>query len=98
MKYNIEMLIVDPNEKTEQVNRHYEIEFWCNSNDYGNGYHVSFNNVDSKGDKQLFDLRYDSNFDKNHPELWIADYVYHNWSGEQESYDVQKLTIERIEE
>lgn len=94
MKYNVNLIIVDPKDKdTKELN--YEVGFYHEPNDYGNGYRVWLNNKDT-GYEEGFDLRYSTEFDENHPELWITDYVYHNWTGENGSYDIQKITIERI--
>lgn len=94
MKYNVKLTIVDPIDK-ETKELKYEVGFYCDPNDYGNGYRVSLTNKDT-GYVDGYDLRYDTDFDEKHPELWITDYVYHNWTGENGSYDIQKLTIERI--
>lgn len=97
MKYNVEMLIVKPSINKPQKKVNLEIGFYCDPNDYGNGYRAWINHKDT-GYEEGFDLRYDTDFDEEFAELWITNYVYHNWSGEQDSYDIQKLIIERIEE
>ena len=100
MKYNIEMLVVKPSinkPQKKEMKVNLEISFYCNPNDYGNGYRASVFYKDT-GYSECVDLRYDTNFDEEVAELWITDYVYHNWCGKYDSYDIQKLTIERIEE
>ena len=97
MKFNVNMTIVKPNVKEPQKEVNLEIGFYCDPNDYGNGYRAWIDHKDI-GYEEGFDLRYDIDFDERFAELWITNWIYHNWSGEQDSYDVQELTIERIEE
>ena len=99
MKFKVLMTIQNPKNKTEVIEYLRFAEFYCNENDYGNGYHLWFGNKDKDDFYEVYlDIRYNTDFDKNYPEEWLASWIYRNWSGEQGSYDVIKLTIEKMED
>ena len=102
MKYLLSITIQNPEDKSEVVERQYLAEFYkSGASDYGNGYGMSFDtfeNGKTTSEWQAYDLRYDIDFDENHPELWLTDFAYHYWSGEQGSYDIIKLSIEKMNE
>ena len=97
MLYEVSMLIVKPDAEQPQMEKKLKIDFYNDPNDYGNGWRVWIEYKDT-GYEEGFDLRYDTDFDEEFAELWISSFVYHKWTGKEGSYDIQKLTIERIEE
>ena len=94
MEFTLEITIVQPSNTSVTRTLKLKATFGSLSSGYGNDcvLHIT------DGDKfeVCLDLRYDTNFNKNYPEITLATWVYTNWSGQNGSYDVQSLIIRRV--
>lgn len=96
MKYNLTVIIQDPNTK-EGMNSELvyilDVIYSHNPNTYGNGYYVYI--TDNEGFENCYDLRYSMDFDSDKKEAWIVDWAYKYWSGKNGAYEVKSLTISK---
>ena len=102
MKYDMTVTINDPNTEkgmNSDLLFSFDVEFWCNENDYGNGYHVSIRNTTAgyELNHNVYDLRYDKDFHKAHKIAWLADWSDNYWNGENGAYKLKSITITRKE-
>lgn len=96
MKFNINITIFNPVDKKVKRELKYVAVFTKTENNYGNGYYL---HIESREGKQYFeqnfDLRYDTSFNSEFAEVYLATWVYKNWTGKNGSYDVADLRIWR---
>lgn len=71
-----------------------DVEFHHTPNDYGNGYHVAI--TGDRWNDVFYDIRYDKDFHRDFPELWLADWAYHYWTGKDGAYKLARMTIEEV--
>lgn len=98
MKYQMRVVIEDPNVKPGMVAEllfDLDCEFHHNPNQYGNGYCLSISGKDFY--KQIIDLRYDTSFDRNHPDIWLYTWAHNYWSGKNGAWKIKSLTISNDE-
>ncbi len=97
MKYNLTVKITDGrNSKTLYL----LAEFGKSNSGYGNDMYLAITGREYRGIKTTFenvyDIRYDTSFNRKKPELYLAGWVYKYWTGENGSWKVQKLAIENL--
>lgn len=96
MLYDITVQIEDPN--TEE-GMHSGLTFDLTANfaydpeTYGNGYSVSINGKDFFN---VYDLRYNHEFNRKNKILWLATWAENYWSGENGSWKLRSLKISRV--
>lgn len=98
MRYLLQVIITKPDfEPKFSVDKllNFEVDFSFDENDYGNGAYVLIESND--GFCRSIDLRYDKNFCNDRKEVWLAQWAYNYWNGENGSYKVRRLTIEKEE-
>ena len=96
MKYRMTALISDP--KTEEgMNSDLfivlRVTFSHNKDDYGNGYRVMIKG--DEGFENLYDLRYDTDFNANHKMTWLTEWAENYWNGENGAYQLKGIKISR---
>ena len=60
---------------------------------YGNDTYMLVKSRDDGHFEQYYDIRYDKEFDKRKPEIFILNWVYNYWSGENGSWNVSGCSI-----
>lgn len=60
---------------------------------YGNDTYMLVKSRDSGSFEQYYDIRYDKEFNKNKPEVFIINWVYNFWSGENGSWNIIGCSI-----
>lgn len=95
MRYNIDIEIVNPENVKISKTLKLQANFAKTDSGYGNDTYVHIASRDGGNTEYNYDLRYDASFHKNLAEVWLAHWIYTNWSGENMSYDVKSLTITR---
>ena len=94
MKFNINITIFNPKDKKVKRELKYVAIFVKTENSYGNGYYLHIENREGKQYfEQNFDLRYDTTFNPELAEVYLANWVYNTWTGKNNSYDVADLRI-----
>ena len=94
MKFKVTVVIVDPNNLSTHKTLKMRAEFSFVENTYGNGYYFYIKGIEGTQMEQVFDLRYE-NFNPNNSEIAIAIWIYSYWTGDNGSFDVKSLKIER---
>ena len=91
MKFDVEVTI-HKNEK--EVVFELEVDFFKSGSPRGNGYYMSISGKNNTNfEDRLIDIRYDSSFNENIPELYFMSWAYTYWSGENGSYDIKSLKM-----
>lgn len=60
---------------------------------YGNDTYMIIKSRDGGNFEQYIDIRYDTTFNKDKPELYIINWVYNYWSGDNGSWNVVACSI-----
>lgn len=98
MKYNLTVKITDGrNSRTLYL----LAEFGKSNSGYGNDTYLAITGRTYRGVKttfeNMYDIRYDTSFNRNEPEIYLAKWVYKHWTGENGSWDVSSLTITKVD-
>lgn len=90
-KYNVDVVLVNPENKEETYCRRYEVRFNYDEDNYGNGTYMWF------GDN-LYDLRYNTYYHEDEQAQFVCDYCFSHWTGRNGSWVLKKFSIEVIDE
>lgn len=71
------------------------VEIYRDPNQYGNGMAMYVKGKGKTEFERCFDIRYEK-VDPNNIELFILNWIYNEWSGENGSYDVVELKISNV--
>ena len=97
MKYNLTVKITDG---SSSRTLYLLAEFGKGNSGYGNDMYLAIKGREYRGVKttfeNIYDIRYDKSFDRKKPEVYLSNWVYSYWTGENGSWKVQKLTIESL--
>lgn len=94
-KFNLDITIYDVH-TLENVKLKLRAEFGVDPNQYGNGTSLLIKGRENcKFSPQLFDLRYEQGIIPY--EVFLAKWVYNNWTGENGSYAVARLKIDKVD-
>ena len=94
MKYNMTVIIADPNTPegmTSDIVMKLNASFVHDTEQYGNGHYVSISGGEFY--RQVIDLRYDARFDPNNKTAFLEKWARSYWSGEDGAYYVKSLEI-----
>lgn len=101
MKYNMTVIIADPNTpKGMSSDLVYKIEctFAHDPEQYGNGHWLRLKKRGPEGFENHIDLRYDADFDRNNKPAWLEKWAKAYWNGKDGAYFVKSLRIEKVEQ
>ena len=92
--YELKIKIKDP-ESGDVKQKEFSVSFSYDEKQYGNGHsmYVKLENSNTHWD-QLYDIRYDKTFSKDAKMQYITHWAFNNWSGENGSWKIVKLSIE----
>lgn len=99
MKYNMNVIIADPNTPngmTSDLFLAIECEFAYNPNQYGNGHYLCLKNKNLPFGKEVIDLRYDTEFDRNDKAAYLEKWARNYWNGKDGAYIVKSLKISEV--
>lgn len=80
------------------VTEGYDVEFFYNPNQYGNGTYMSCENHDNRYSSHYFDIRYDRDYTKDRQVQFIVDWVLNTWNGENGSYRTTAISVKEVED
>lgn len=96
-RYSVKVTITDPKTPVGMFSALFfdiECEFSCNPKDYGNGYYMY---ISGKGFSELvYDLRYNTAFDRHNKEGFIKQWANSYWTGENGAWAVKDIAIKAI--
>ena len=70
-----------------------KIEFSCNPNDYGNGYHMGIKATEEAFGYDAYDIRYDTEFNVDDPISYIVQFYSHRYDGKRNKYKLVGIRI-----
>ena len=92
MKY--ELCFVCVSEDGDRVKLGFDVEFFYNPKQYGNGTYMSCESHDKeKYHDYYFDIRYDMDYHKDEQIQFIVDWVLNTWSGKNGSYRTTEISV-----
>lgn len=98
MKYQMKVVICDP-ETPEGMSSDLFLDLSCSfvfdSEQYGNGHYVSISGKEFY--RQVIDLRYDADFDRDNKARWLEKWARSYWSGKNGAYAIKSLEILKVE-
>lgn len=71
-----------------------DCRFAYDGEQYGNGHYVCI--AGKEFYKQVIDLRYDTNFDRNKKEEWLEQWAKSYWSGKNGAWAIKTLEIIKV--
>lgn len=94
MDYKMKVSITDPNTPkgmTSELFFSLDCHFDYDEEQYGNGHYVCIAGKDFY--RQVIDLRYDTEFDRNQKEKWLKQWAKKYWSGKNGAWAIKNLEI-----
>ena len=76
----------------------YDVEFFYNPNQYGNGTYMSCKNHKRGYADYYMDIRYDHDYHKDQQVQYIVDWVMNTWSGKNGSYRATEISVKEVED
>lgn len=95
MRFNLYITIVNTGNSKQIHKLELTATFGKSNSGYGNNTLLMIKSMYEGNFEQMIDLRYDTSFDKEAPEVYIAKWIYNYWSGKNGSWDVKELKIIR---
>lgn len=95
MKYQMIVTIADPNTPKGMMSDlifKLTASFAHDPEQYGNGHYVAISGKEFY--RQVVDLRYDKDFNRNDKKAWLKKWANTYWSGKDGSYYVKSLDIQ----
>ena len=93
MKFNVYITIVNENKEPKKLSL--AVTFFKSDSGYGNDTYMNVASTSGREFRQSYDIRYEKDYDKRTPEIYIAKWAYNYWSGEHGSWDIKELKIVR---
>ncbi len=94
MNYKMKVIITDPNTPAGMISElHFNLDcrFTYDEEQYGNGHYVCI--AGKEFYKQVIDLRYDTDFDRNKKEEWLEQWARNYWTGKNGAWAIKSLEI-----
>ena len=98
MKYEMKVVIYDPETPkgmTSDLMFNLSCSFAYDPEQYGNGHVVSISGREFY--RQVIDLRYDTDFDRNNKPAFLEKWARNYWSGTNGAYAIKTLEITKAE-
>ena len=96
MKFNVTVYVNNGEGETEILKG--SIEFSCDPNQYGNGYSMGITGLGEAFGFQGYDIRYDKDFNKDEPILYIADWYSHVYNGKDGRWKLIGIRVHEAED
>ena len=95
MKYELHFVCEKDDDIISQT---YDVEFFYNEKQYGNGTYMSCENHMKGYNDYYFDIRYDRDYCEDRQVQYIVDWVLNTWNGENGSYRTTAISVKVIAE
>lgn len=93
MKYELTFVCEQDGDRIELG---YDVEFFYDENQYGNGTYMYCKNHDRGLYSPSYDIRYDRSYSADHQKEYILNWALNNWNGENGSYRITEIAIKEI--
>lgn len=93
MKYELNFVCEKDGDREAIV---YDIEFFYNPDQYGNGTYMSCDNHKKGYANYYFDIRYDRDYTPDTQVQFIVDWVLNTWNGKNGSYRTTEISVKEI--
>lgn len=90
MKYELNFVCESDGDVVEQG---YDVEFFYNPNQYGNGTYMSCKNHKAGYANYNFDIRYNKDYHPESQVQFIVDWVMNTWNGKNGSYKTTAISV-----
>jgi hypothetical protein len=91
-EFLLDVSLISP-DLTERNELKLKVVFAKSNSGYGNDTYMRVNGRDGNSFEQLYDIRYDKNFSSKRPEVYIANWAYNYWSGENGAWSITGISI-----
>lgn len=91
-KFLLDVSLISP-DLTERKELKLKVILGKSNSGYGNDTYMLVKSRDGESFNQCYDIRYDKEFDRRKPEVFIINWVYNYWSGENGSWNVSGCSI-----
>lgn len=91
-KFLLDVSLISP-DFTERKELKLRVILGKSNSGYGNDTYMLVKSRNDNSFEQCFDIRYDKEFNRNKPEIFIINWVYNYWSGENGSWNVSGCSI-----
>lgn len=78
------------------VSQSYDVEFFYDENQYGNGTFMSCDNHKEGYADYYFDIRYDRDYHKDEQMQYILNWALNTWNGKDGSYRITDISVKEI--
>lgn len=78
------------------VSKTYDVSFFYNSNQYGNGTYMSCKDHVPGYQGYYIDIRYDRDYHKDKQVQYIVDWVLNTWNGNDGSYRTTSISVKEL--
>lgn len=94
LNYKMSVEIYDPKTPVEELRLYLFCEVFCDGNDFGNGCYVSIHG--ERFSKIFIDVRYDSSFNIDVPDVWFKKWAKNYWNGRNGAWSIKRLQISKL--
>lgn len=91
-KFLLDVSLISP-DLTERKELKLKVILGKSNSGYGNDTYMLVKSRDGESFDQCYDIRYDKEFDRRKPEVFIINWVYNYWSGENGSWNISGCSI-----
>lgn len=91
-KFLLDVSLISP-DLTERKELKLRVILGKSNSGYGNDTYMLVKSRNDNSFEQCFDIRYDKEINRNKPEIFIINWVYNYWSGENGSWNVSGCSI-----
>lgn len=91
-KFLLDVSIMSP-EMTQRKELKLQVNLVKSNSGYGNDTYMLIKSRDGGSFEQYIDIRYDKDFHKDKPEVYIVNWVYSYWTGDNGSWNVVGCSI-----
>lgn len=91
-KFLLDVSLISP-DFTERKELKLKVVLSKSNSGYGNDTYMLVKSRNDNSFEQFFDIRYDREFNRDKPEIFIINWVYNYWSGENGSWNVSGCSI-----
>lgn len=97
--YKLIVTIQNPEDSKQKITKKLRAVFSKDPEQYGNGTFLGIRNLpeDKNYFEQNFDIRYDTSYSRKSQEVYLLNWVYNYWTGENGSFDVKEVSLMRYE-
>lgn len=93
MKYELTFVCEKDGDKIAEG---YDVEFFYNENQYGNGTSMYCKNHAKGYYSPSYDIRYDRDYSADHQKEYILNWALNTWNGENGSYRITEIAIKEM--